>query len=309
MSDELDFLFGNESTEEQEPKKTTPSQEYHVLIVDDENDIHEVTVMALTSFEFDDSKLKFHHAYSGAEAKELLSSGVEFAVVLLDVVMESNDAGLQVAHWIRNDLDNHTTRIVLRTGQPGDLPEDDLMSEYDIHDYKNKTELTSLKLKTLMRSCLRSYRDIKTIERGYSQLKTIVNWSDKLFKKQTPEEFYASVIDAINELLIQNHHGSMVILNSFQAIDHEIIYGTGKYSDYKGQKDRSFISKFIEDVCNGFRVIDNDLLCIVQKGELELVLYIEGLDFTDNLDGALIENFLNHVAVGYVNCLNLGIKA
>ena len=92
---------------------------WKVLLVDDEPDIHDITKLTLSRFRLDGRALSFVHAYNGAEAKEVLAREKDIALVFLDVVMEREDSGLEVARWMRQDLDNQFTRIVLRTGQPG----------------------------------------------------------------------------------------------------------------------------------------------------------------------------------------------
>jgi CheY-like chemotaxis protein len=104
------------------------------------------------------------HAYSGAEAKQVLARESGIALVFLDVVMEREDSGLEVARWMREDLDNQFTRIVLRTGQPGQAPEERVIVNYDINDYKEKTELDRTKLFTTTFAALRAYRDIMKVE-------------------------------------------------------------------------------------------------------------------------------------------------
>ena len=84
--------------------------------------------------------------------------------MFLDVVMEREDSGLEVARWMREDLDNQFTRIVLRTGQPGQAPEERVIVDYDINDYKEKTELDRTKLFTTTFAALRAYRDIMKVE-------------------------------------------------------------------------------------------------------------------------------------------------
>jgi len=42
--------------------------------------------------------------------------------VLLDVIMETDQAGLDLVEFIRDTLKNETVRIILRTGQPGQAP-------------------------------------------------------------------------------------------------------------------------------------------------------------------------------------------
>ena len=132
----------------------------HILIVDDVVDVHQLTQLVLKDFDFEGQALEFHNAYSGEEAKQFLAENHNIAVVLLDVVMESNESGLDVVNYIRNTLGNNTTRIILRTGEPGAAPESKVILEYDINDYLSKAEITSSKLSMSLVTALRSYRDI-----------------------------------------------------------------------------------------------------------------------------------------------------
>lgn len=137
---------------------------WKVLIADDEKEIHEVTQLALQGFVFKGKPLNLLSAYSGREAKEMLVQHPDVALVFLDVVMEKNDAGLDVVKYIRETLNNKLVRIVLRTGQPGEAPEESIIVDYDINDYKLKTELTQRKLFTTLIAGLRAYHDLLTLE-------------------------------------------------------------------------------------------------------------------------------------------------
>jgi signal transduction histidine kinase len=144
--------------------------EWKVLIVDDEPAIHQATAIALKGFTFEGKGLNILSAYSGKAAKQMMVEHPDIAFILLDVVMETNDAGLQVVQYIREELQNRQVRIILRTGQPGDAPEESVILKYDINDYKLKVELTRQKLITVVISVLRAYRDIKLIEQQNQQL-------------------------------------------------------------------------------------------------------------------------------------------
>ncbi|MFQ3282005.1 response regulator, partial [Reinekea sp.] len=146
MSDEL--VFAAEANVTEQP--TSPRKPWKVLIVDDDEEVHSITKLALRNFTFDDRPLQFIHAYTGVEGIEQLREHKDVAVCLLDVVMETEHAGLDTASRIRTELKNSFVRIVLRTGQPGQAPEETIIAEYDINDYKEKTELTRGKLHTLM---------------------------------------------------------------------------------------------------------------------------------------------------------------
>ncbi len=131
---------------------------WKIMIVDDEQDVHDVTRLALRRFSFDHRGLQFISAYSGEQAKQLMREHHDIAVVLLDVVMEDDDSGLRVVKFIREELADPFMRIVLRTGQPGRAPERFVITNYDINDYKTKTELTAERLFSTIITALRSYR-------------------------------------------------------------------------------------------------------------------------------------------------------
>lgn len=137
---------------------------WKVMIVDDEEEIHNVTKLALSDFTFENKGITFLSAYSGQEAEQLIQCHPDTALILLDVVMETDDAGLVVARRIRQELGNGLVRIVLRTGQPGQAPEGTVVIDYDINDYKAKTELTTQKLFTTVVTALRTFRHLTTIE-------------------------------------------------------------------------------------------------------------------------------------------------
>jgi diguanylate cyclase (GGDEF)-like protein len=143
---------------------------WKILIVDDERSVHRATELALRNFTFEGKPLTFVSAYSGEEGKHLITTQPDAAIMLLDVVMETHDAGLKVAQYIREELKNRQVRIILRTGQPGEAPEESVILNYDINDYKLKVELTRQRLITTAIASLRSYRDILTIDHQKREL-------------------------------------------------------------------------------------------------------------------------------------------
>ena len=150
-----------------EPANAAP---WRVLIVDDDVDVHVVTKFALSQASFQGRRLSFLHAYSGAEALTLLRGTPDIAVVLLDVIMETQDAGLQVARQIREDLHNSAVRIILRTGQPGQALEHRIIIDYDINDFWCKTDLTTRKLFTTVIASLRTYAALREAQQQVAEL-------------------------------------------------------------------------------------------------------------------------------------------
>jgi len=137
---------------------------WKVAIVDDDPSVHQATKLAFKNFLFENKSLNFLSAYSGLEAKQLIAENPDIAFILLDVVMETNDAGLQVVRYIREELNNQNIQIILRTGQPGEAPEESVIVTYNINDYKLKTELTRQKLVTTVISALRAYQNMIKLE-------------------------------------------------------------------------------------------------------------------------------------------------
>ena len=173
-NDNDEILFADAERESESPGE---EKVWKVMIVDDDEEVHAVTKMVLGDFIFLGKSLTFVSAYSGEAAKQRLQENPDTAVILLDVVMETEDAGLQAARYIREELKNSFVRIILRTGYPGQAPERSVIIDYDINDYKEKTELTAQKLHTTLIAALRSYRDLKIIDGNRQGLQKIIEAS------------------------------------------------------------------------------------------------------------------------------------
>lgn len=153
---------------------------WNILIVDDDVDVHVVTKFALRDVRYNRRPLNFFHAYSGSEGAAIMRNSPNMACVLLDVVMENDHSGLDLARLIRSELDNHLVRIVLRTGQSGQALEQSIIVDYDVNDYRTKSELTSQKLFTTVITALRAYESLLTaslsigaLQRAQSKIKEL----------------------------------------------------------------------------------------------------------------------------------------
>lgn len=192
---------------------THPSSDdaWDIAIIDDEPDMHEVTKLALADVKVLGKPLNFLSAYSAKEGKELLRENPNIAVVLLDVVMESHDAGLKLAVDIRQELNNHSIQIILRTGQPGYAPEDEIIQKIEINDYKTKDELTRSKLLTSISTAVRSYRQINALENSKLGLEGIIKATSNLFRERSIEKFSQAVLKQINALFLINAQGMFCV--------------------------------------------------------------------------------------------------
>ncbi|MGB3976719.1 MAG: HD domain-containing phosphohydrolase [bacterium] len=185
----------------------TNNQAWKIIIADDEPEVHTVTRLVLRDFSFKERPLLFLSAYSGEETQRLIEEHPDTALLLLDVVMETDHAGLEVVKYIRDTLKNTFVRIILRTGQPGQAPERKVISTYDINDYKDKTELTSDRLYTTVMASLRAYQDLLKIERNRKGLEQIVTQSPKMLGYLSFRRLAREVLEQLMALLsIGNGH-------------------------------------------------------------------------------------------------------
>ena len=198
-----DFLFIDDS-DEYEILDGHGKETWQVLIVDDDPEIHAVTQLALSDLIVLGRPLEYLHAYSGTEACTLIEQNLDIVLVLLDVVMETDDAGLNVVKHIRENLQRQDIRIVLRTGQPGYAPEESVIKEYDINDYKTKTELTRRKLVTTVYAAIRSYQQIATVTENRKGLEKIVSGSINLLELHSMAEYCQGVLQQLSELINQD---------------------------------------------------------------------------------------------------------
>ena len=161
------LLFAKEKHTRKHPYD---AQRFKLLIVDDEKEVHAMTRLVLKDYQYQGKGLEFLSAFSGNEARQILLKQPDIACCLLDVVMETKEAGLEVARFIREEIANDRIRIILRTGQPGKAPEKEIILCYDINDYKEKTELTSQKLFTTITTALRSYLHLVELDEKNNEI-------------------------------------------------------------------------------------------------------------------------------------------
>lgn len=243
VADDL-FIFA------EEPMTPSPLQKikkspWKVLIVDDEESIHQVTHLLLDHFEYQDAKLDMYSAYSSEEAKKILTEHHDIAVILLDVVMGAEDSGLQLVRFIRNELKNRLARIVLRTGQPGQAPEKTVIVDYDINDYKLKTELTADKIYVTMVAALRSYHDLLRLEQHKKTLERTIDATTRLFSNRKIPELIQSVNQEFQSVLMDDYcfHETSISAMTINIIEDEyLVYSTmGEFKGREGQLITDFL--------------------------------------------------------------------
>ncbi len=194
----MDFLAPSEPEVSNDSKSP-----WKILIVDDDPDVHEVTKIAVAGCVFENRPFELLHAMSAQEAREILEKNNDIAVALVDVVMESDTAGLGLVSWIRSDLENHFTRLILRTGQPGYAPQTDVIMKFDIDGYAEKAELSRTKLITAIVTALRGYKLVMSLETNRRNLKQLNEHFAAIVEKNALNEFASAVLEHLTALVGQ----------------------------------------------------------------------------------------------------------
>ncbi|WP_440055381.1 DUF3369 domain-containing protein [Pseudoalteromonas sp. T1lg65] len=302
-----DFLFSDESVDSTQPIQNL-NHFWDILIVDDEEDIHQVTKLVLSGFKFEDRTLRFHHAYSGKEAKELLKENNNISVGLIDVVMETNHAGLELIRYIREDLNNYDIRLVLRTGQPGEAPEESVIRDYDINDYKNKTELTAVKLKTLLYSALRAHRDIQIIEKHKKGLERIIDASSNFLRCDNIQDFASTILCHVSSVMglsdTEIYCAAAVHHERQEATQFKLLAASGEGVEPKQEAIPAEVQQLFIESHNRKCTIKtkNEYIGYFTSREgSETMLYVSKNSELQSMDFQLLEFFANNIALAYDN--------
>ncbi|TIH08353.1 EAL domain-containing protein [Pseudomonas leptonychotis] len=180
---------------------TTYQPVWRVLAVDDDADFQRATAFALSELELLGRRIELVQAFSCREASMLLAKHDDIALVLLDVVMETEDAGLRLVKALREVIGNRETRVVLLTGEPGLAPANEVMRDYDINDYWTKSELSAERLLTVLTAAVRGYSQLKAVANARRGLQMIVESSNALFCSKNTRELSAKILSEITSLL------------------------------------------------------------------------------------------------------------
>ena len=285
---------------------------WKILVVDDDAEVHAVTRLALAKLRFAGRGVALLGAHSAKEAARVLASETDIALILLDVVMETDDAGLKLVRRIRDEFANHAVRIILRTGQPGQAPEEDVIVDYDINDYKAKTELTTQKLFTTVIAALRAYAHIMALETNRRGLQQIIDSTDRLFETHSMRQFAAGVLTQLTTVLSAPPNG---ILCAQRAVGTTsggvavVLAGAGRYANAADQP----VAEVVDDpaVAVAIERAFADHHSVFEAGST--TLYIAGPDGQEvaawiqtdrppnDVERGLVEVFASKIAVSLAN--------
>jgi response regulator RpfG family c-di-GMP phosphodiesterase len=311
----MDALFAPEENEASGSRAA--SQPWKVLVVDDDAGVHEVTKLALGNFEFDGRPLELLHAYSAYQAIEIIRQHADIAVAMIDVVMEREHAGLELVREIREGLKNKLIRLILRTGQPGQAPERVVIRDYDINDYKEKSELSAQKLYSSIFTSLRSYRDLAALDANRRGLEHVIRASGAIFQISELSQFIQGVLEQLIALLYLDTDSIFVNCDRCDSLALEnrgehlrVLAATGRYADLVGMEGESSLP---EGVAAAIHEALASKAAVVRDGVYvgyfqpdsgrEDVIYITSTRKLNEDDLNLVQLFLHNVSIAYENAL------
>ncbi len=301
------FLFKEEASENTLIEKVKKAKVWRILVIDDDESVHQVTRLVLSDANIENRELDIVSAYSSKEAREILLEDDSFCMAFVDVVMETDHAGLELVEWIRNILKNQAIRLILRTGQAGTAPEAKVIKEFDINDYKEKTDFTAGKMTTTVYASIRAYRDIMTIQRSLDAFKQLIKATHDLLKINQFKPFGSAALDHLLTLM-EVDSSALYIARSQLEFDETssnlIIACTGKYVSESDSLESSDISEDVKHLIQ--KAFDNKSHHTTDEifvGYYETsnnsasVLYIEFEDDAEHFKANLAEIFATNVAL------------
>jgi signal transduction histidine kinase len=292
------------------PAAVEHGRRWKIAVIDDEPAVHEGTRFALHDYHLNGQGLEILSAYSAAEGRQLMRSHPDVAVVLLDVIMETDVAGLHLVEFIRKDLKNETVRIILRTGQPGQAPERRVIVDYDINDYKAKTELTADKLFTALTAALRSYQQLQRMVDTRRGLEIIIDAAPTLFDFRSMQRLAEGVLTQIASLLNVDCAGILVLRERRDTEAFAILAGSGCYSRLIGGDASQILDDELRQlVQEAFTRRHHEfssrrsVLYIKTLSGREVVVVLEAARQLSETDRALVEIFCSRFSIAFDNVI------
>lgn len=287
-------------------------------IIDDEESVHQATTIALSRSTIQGRELKFLHAYNAKEGYSMAANHPDLAVVLLDVVMESKDAGLALVDKLRTDLKRLSLQIILRTGQPGQAPESEVVEEYEINAYKTKNELTKQKLFSTISAAIRAYRHLGELNDSRRSIRAVAETSAKLHARKEVDEFARGVLGELEHILGTETEGLICISRyaepgqvppeRAEKKEYRIAAATGKYQALRGGMlgrlaDRRMDRRIVKAINEKRHVTRGEfgILYFRSASEWEGVIVFDNTGSLHRIDGDLLQIFCLNVSLGFEN--------
>jgi signal transduction histidine kinase len=287
------------------------ARKWKIAVIDDDPAVHDGTRFALSDYSLNGQSLEILSAYSAAEGRKLMAEHGDIAAVLLDVIMETDVAGLELVEFIRNEVKNETVRIILRTGQPGQAPERRVIVQYDINDYKAKTELTADKLFTSLTAALRSYQQLERMVQTRRGLEIIIDAASTLYDFKSMQRLAEGVLTQLASLLNVDCAGILVLRDN-GGVDPElsVLAGSGCYSRFIGTTTSKALDPDLREMVEAAfqrrknEFADHRSVIYLRTGSgREVVVLLQAERELSETDRSLVEIFSSRLSIAFDNVI------
>src|SRR6201989_3515007 len=284
---------------------------WKIAVIDDDQAVHDGTRFALSDYSLNGVGLEILSAYSAAEGRTLMRDNPDIAAVLLDVIMETDVAGLELVEFIRNEIHNETVRIILRTGRPGQATERRVIVQYDINDYKAKTELTADKLFTSLTAAIRSYQQLERMVQTRRGLEIIIDAASTLYDFRSMQRLAEGVLVQLASLLNVDCAGILVLRDDgSKKEDFAVLAGSRCYSRFIGTAGSKSLDPDLRSMVEAafkrrkHEFDDHRTVLYIRTGSgREVVVLLQAERPLSETDRSLVEIFGSRLSIAFDNVI------
>ena len=289
---------------------------WNILVVDDDNYIHVLFREILKDFEFKGKTINIISAFNTKEARNILIEKDNIAVIFIDIFLEEKESGFLLSKYIREDIKNNNSRIILMTGKGTTKLKEEAILNYNINGYEDKSTLFSEKLFVILISAIRGYRDILHIDNNKKIMEQVVESSSQLLKTNSLEGFMSSALFSLSSILTQcegekSNINGLAAIRTIDGRAFSIIEGLGKYRNSYGNKIIDTISKEDFELVgkaytqNDHIITEDRYISYYNSSGAEGIIFLEICRGLDHIDRELLDLFNKNILAAFENlCLN-----
>lgn len=134
--------------------------------------------------------------------------------MLVDVIMETETAGLDLIRWVRQQPALAATRVVVRTGESGSSTPKVVLQDFEISDYWPKTAVLASRMQMQMAGLVRSYDELARLDKARAEHADEVRFANEALEALTEQhQTVRLVANAIDAGLLLLQSGRIVLCN------------------------------------------------------------------------------------------------
>lgn len=308
LDSELAFL------EQEEAAATAVDGAWKLLVVDTDPQVHENVRQALADYRFDNGRVEILSAGSAGDARALLGEHADIAVVLLEAVLETDTAGLELIPYIRQELANPYTRVIVCTAHPDRVPEDKVVEAYDVNDYRTRAHFTADRLRTSLTMAVRTYASLLALATSRKELARVAVATAGLLDIRTPDRLFEKLLPRLISLL--GIGADAMVCTQGDILPHSskiwIRAGIGRFAHLHGVDlatlDEPKVVAALDRLGERSETVLEPDYCVLRlraHGGILCLVYAEGRHSCSSHEWQLLDLFRNKASIAFENTLLL----